>query len=58
MATAVFPNAHKNYINGEWVEASGGKGIENRKRRGPGFTPDGTDLCYGQHRESPQHASH
>jgi len=30
MATAVFPNAHKNYINGEWVEASGGKGIENR----------------------------
>src|SRR5579872_4206414 len=30
MATAVFPNAHKNYINGEWVESSGGKGIENR----------------------------
>ncbi|MHB8540013.1 MAG: aldehyde dehydrogenase family protein [Candidatus Acidiferrales bacterium] len=30
MATAVFPNAHKNYINGEWVDASGGKGIENR----------------------------
>src|SRR5487761_599663 len=30
MATAVFPNAHKNYINGEWVSASGGKGIENR----------------------------
>ena len=30
MATAVFPNSHKNYINGEWVEASGGKGIENR----------------------------
>ena len=30
MATAVFPHAHKNYINGEWVEASGRKGIENR----------------------------
>ena len=30
MATAVFPNAHKNYINGEWVEAAGKKGIENR----------------------------
>ncbi|MGH9728904.1 MAG: aldehyde dehydrogenase family protein, partial [Candidatus Acidiferrales bacterium] len=30
MATAVFPNAHKNYINGEWVEARGKKGIENR----------------------------
>ncbi|HVA17725.1 MAG TPA: aldehyde dehydrogenase family protein [Candidatus Dormibacteraeota bacterium] len=30
MATAVFPNAHKNYINGEWVDASGAKGIENR----------------------------
>ncbi len=30
MATAVFPNAHKNYINGEWVEASTKKGIENR----------------------------
>ena len=30
MATAVFPNAHKNYINGEWADASGGKGIENR----------------------------
>ncbi len=30
MATAVFQHAHKNYINGEWVEASGGKGIENR----------------------------
>ena len=30
MATAVSPNSHKNYINGEWVEASGGKGIENR----------------------------
>ena len=30
MATAVFPHAHKNYINGQWVEASGGKGIENR----------------------------
>ena len=30
MATAVFPHAHKNYINGEWVAASGGKGIENR----------------------------
>ncbi|MFZ0211607.1 MAG: aldehyde dehydrogenase family protein [Candidatus Acidiferrales bacterium] len=30
MATAVFPNAHKNYIDGKWVDASGGKGIENR----------------------------
>ncbi|MHB8755732.1 MAG: aldehyde dehydrogenase family protein [Candidatus Acidiferrales bacterium] len=30
MATAVFANAHKNYINGEWVDASGGRGIENR----------------------------
>ncbi|HVB07923.1 MAG TPA: aldehyde dehydrogenase family protein [Candidatus Acidoferrales bacterium] len=30
MATAVFQHAHKNYINGEWVEASTKKGIENR----------------------------
>jgi acyl-CoA reductase-like NAD-dependent aldehyde dehydrogenase len=30
MATAVFPHAHKNYINGEWVEGSTKKGIENR----------------------------
>jgi len=30
MATAVFQHAHKNYINGEWVDASGAKGIENR----------------------------
>ena len=30
MATAVFPHAHKNYINGEWVEASSRKAIENR----------------------------
>ncbi|HVA17874.1 MAG TPA: aldehyde dehydrogenase family protein [Candidatus Dormibacteraeota bacterium] len=30
MATAVFQHAHKNYVNGEWVEASTKKGIENR----------------------------
>ncbi len=30
MATAVFPNAQKNYINGEWVDAVGRKFIENR----------------------------
>ena len=30
MATAVFPHAHKNYINGEWAETSAKKGIENR----------------------------
>src|SRR5580692_10650928 len=30
MATAVAPKVFKNYINGEWVETRGGKGIENR----------------------------
>ncbi|HXX17897.1 MAG TPA: aldehyde dehydrogenase family protein [Candidatus Acidoferrum sp.] len=30
MATAFAPKTFKNYINGEWVEARGGKAIENR----------------------------
>ncbi len=30
MATAFAPKLFKNYINGEWVEARGGKAIENR----------------------------
>jgi len=30
MATASAPKVFKNYINGEWVEARGGKAIENR----------------------------
>jgi len=30
MATAVMPKVYKNYINGEWVEARGGKAFENR----------------------------
>ena len=30
MATAVTPKTYKNYINGEWVEASGSAAIENR----------------------------
>ena len=30
MATTVSPTAYKNFINGEFVEARGGKGIENR----------------------------
>jgi len=30
MATAFAPKVFKNYINGEWVEARGGKTIENR----------------------------
>jgi len=30
MATAVAPRVYKNFINGEWVEASGGKAYENR----------------------------
>ena len=30
MATAFAPKVFKNYINGEWVEARGGKAIENR----------------------------
>jgi acyl-CoA reductase-like NAD-dependent aldehyde dehydrogenase len=30
MATAVMPKVFKNFINGEWVEAHGGKAIENR----------------------------
>jgi acyl-CoA reductase-like NAD-dependent aldehyde dehydrogenase len=30
MATAVAPKVHKNFINGEWVEARGGKAYENR----------------------------
>ncbi|HEV2304533.1 MAG TPA: aldehyde dehydrogenase family protein [Candidatus Acidoferrales bacterium] len=29
MATAVAPTAYKNFIGGEWVDASTGKGIEN-----------------------------
>jgi acyl-CoA reductase-like NAD-dependent aldehyde dehydrogenase len=30
MATPAMPKIYKNYINGEWVEASSGKAIENR----------------------------
>ena len=30
MATAAMPRVYKNYINGEWVDSLGGKGIENR----------------------------
>jgi acyl-CoA reductase-like NAD-dependent aldehyde dehydrogenase len=30
MATAVAPKVHKNFINGEWVDARGGKAYENR----------------------------
>ena len=30
MSTAVAPTTFKNYINGEWVEARSGRGIENR----------------------------
>ena len=30
MATAAAPRVYKNFIHGEWVEASGGKAYENR----------------------------
>jgi acyl-CoA reductase-like NAD-dependent aldehyde dehydrogenase len=30
MATAVSPKVYRNFINGEWVEAKGGKTFENR----------------------------
>ncbi len=30
MATAVAPRVYKNFIDGEWVDASGGKAYENR----------------------------
>ncbi|MFZ0635387.1 MAG: aldehyde dehydrogenase family protein [Candidatus Acidiferrales bacterium] len=30
MATATAPKTYKNYINGEWVDGSGGKAIEDR----------------------------
>jgi len=30
MATAAMPKAHKNFIDGEWVEARSGKSFENR----------------------------
>jgi alpha-ketoglutaric semialdehyde dehydrogenase len=30
MATAFAPRVYKNYINGEWIEARGGRAIENR----------------------------
>jgi len=30
MATAAMPKAHKNFIDGEWVEARSGKAFENR----------------------------
>ncbi len=30
MATAAAPRVYKNFINGEWVEASSGKAYENR----------------------------
>src|SRR5260370_5864705 len=40
MATAVMPRVYKNFINGEWVEAGGGKAFENR-------TPATTDELVG-----------
>ena len=30
MATSAVPKIHKNYINGEWVEARGGRALEDR----------------------------
>src|SRR5499433_3813600 len=30
MATAAAPRVYKNFINGEWVDATGGKAYENR----------------------------
>jgi len=53
MATAVFPNAHKNYINGEWVEASGKKGIENRN---PANTDDLVGIFPASTAEDVNHA--
>jgi aldehyde dehydrogenase (NAD+) len=53
MATAVFPNAHKNYINGEWVEALGKKGIENRN---PANTDDLVGIFPASTAEDVNHA--
>jgi len=30
MATVAVPKFHKNFINGEWVEARSGRSFENR----------------------------
>ncbi|MCL4523909.1 MAG: aldehyde dehydrogenase family protein [Acidobacteria bacterium] len=40
MATLTIPKVHKNFINGEWVEARSGKAFENRN-------PANTDDCIG-----------
>ena len=47
MATAVAPKVYKNYINGEWVEGSGGGSIEDRnpanREELVGIFPSSTD---------------
>ncbi len=40
MATLTIPKVHRNFINGEWVEARSGKAFENRN-------PANTDDCIG-----------
>jgi aldehyde dehydrogenase (NAD+) len=40
MATLTIPKVHKNFINGEWVEARSGKAFENRN-------PANIDDCIG-----------
>jgi aldehyde dehydrogenase (NAD+) len=45
MATAVMPKVYKNYINGEWVEARGGRSFENRN-------PANTDELVGMFPDS------
>jgi aldehyde dehydrogenase (NAD+) len=46
MATAVMPKVHKNFIDGEWVEARSGKAFENRNPANTdelvGLFPDST----------------
>ena len=53
MATAVFQHAHKNYINGEWVDASAKKGIENRN---PANTDDLVGIFPASSAEDVNHA--
>jgi len=36
MATVAVPKFHKNFINGEWVEARSGRSFENRNPANPG----------------------
>jgi len=38
MATVAVPKFHKNFINGEWVEARSGRSFENRNPANPGGT--------------------